>query len=104
MQTAAMGTSTAAGLLNAGRIRATLHSNSRKLSASHASCGIAFKEDTACSELENFHTAPMAVCRARTIWRTHKRMFMVCILKEGLRLLGRFGGLVQSHGGANERL
>ncbi len=31
------------------------------------SMGVACKEGTVCSELENFHAAPMAVCRASRI-------------------------------------
>jgi hypothetical protein len=67
MQAAAIGARMARGLFNAGRIKATLQSSSKTLIASQTPWGIACKEGTVCSELENFHTAPIVVCRARRI-------------------------------------
>ena len=55
------------GLLRAGRIKPTTQRSSMTLMASHTPWGIELSEGTACSELENFHTAPMAVCRASKI-------------------------------------
>jgi hypothetical protein len=55
------------GLVHAGRTRARLQSSSRTLIASQAPWGIALSEGTVCSELESFHTAPAAVCKARRI-------------------------------------
>jgi hypothetical protein len=53
----------ARGLLNGGRIRHRLQSNSMTLIVSQTPWEIAFKEGMVCSaEWENFYTAPMAVC------------------------------------------
>ena len=43
----------------------TLQNSSITPMPTHAMCGRAPSEGTACSELENFQTAPVAVCRAR---------------------------------------
>ncbi|KXZ26447.1 hypothetical protein AYB34_04600 [Leptospira sp. ZV016] len=64
---AATGARMARDFLNAGRIRLRLQKISMMLIINQIECGIAFKEDTVCSELENFHTAPITVCSAKRI-------------------------------------
>ncbi len=67
IQIAAIGVRMPRGFLNAGRIRLRLQNISILLIINQIVCGIAFREDTVCSDLEIFHTAPITVCSAKRI-------------------------------------
>jgi hypothetical protein len=62
-------------LNSAGTTRPAANTSSATPSASQAPCGMALSDGTVCSELENFHAAPITVCAARSACMIHNTIF-----------------------------